>query len=183
LGYLALRSLDRVGLYPFADRMLEPIAPRHGMSQFSRFLRLLTAMDPGGRTSIAQAVDGFLSHTKESGLVVLVSDFLSREDLEDSIARLQYRGDEVIAIQVLDRDDVAPSLAGPVHFVDVETDAGTVLSVGPSTLSAYRSAFEDFQNDLRRAFASRGVRLFTALTDRDLERVIHEDLRAGGVLR
>jgi uncharacterized protein (DUF58 family) len=183
LGYLALRSLDRVGLFPFSDHMLEPIPARHGMAQFGRFLRLLSGMDPEGQTSISRGIDGLLTHTRESGLVILVSDFLTTEDLQESIGRLQYRGDEVIAVQVLDRDDLAPTLSGPVQFVDVETDARTTLSVGATTLASYRKAFEEFEQSLRQGLAHRGVQLFVTRTDRALERVIHEDLRAGGVLR
>jgi hypothetical protein len=78
---------------------------------------------------------------------------------------------------------MTPVLAGPVQFIDVETEARTTLSVGPTTLTAYRKVFNDFQHELHQTFARRGVRLFVTPTQRELERVIHEDLRAGGVLR
>ncbi|MDD5264353.1 MAG: DUF58 domain-containing protein [Candidatus Bipolaricaulis sp.] len=182
LSYLALRSLDRVGVFPFSDRPLDSAPPRQGMTQFSAVLRLLSGIDPDGRTSISEGVAGFLSHTRETGLVVLVSDFLSDDDLRDPLARLRHRGDEVIAIQVLDREDIDPSIAGQVHFVDVETSDRVNLAVGSSTLDAYRRRFAGFQTSLRNAFLQRGIPLFLAPTDRPLEALIHQDLRAGGIL-
>lgn len=182
LSYLALRSLDRVGVFPFSDRALESAPPRQGMSQFSSILRLLSSVDPSGRTSIAAGVAGFLSQTRESGLVVLVSDFLSTDDLRDPLARLRHRGDEAIAIQVLDPEDIDPEIAGPVHFVDVETSERVHLAVGSATLDAYRKGFDAFQASLRSAFLQHGVPLFVAPTNRPLETLIHQDLRAGGIL-
>jgi uncharacterized protein (DUF58 family) len=182
LSYLALRSLDRVGVFPFSDHPLESAPPRQGMTQFSAILRLLTSLDPGGRTSIPEAVSGFLSRTRETGLVILVSDFLSVDDLRDPLARLHHRGDEIVAIQVLDREDIDPAIAGPAHFVDVETSDRVHLAVGSSTLEAYRKRFAAFEAALRSAFVQRGIPLFVAPTDRPLEALIHQDLRAGGIL-
>jgi uncharacterized protein (DUF58 family) len=183
LGYLALRNLDRVGLFPFAERLAESVPPRHGMAQFSRFLRALSGIDPQGRTSLARSVEDFLSQTRETGIVVLISDFLTSDDLGEPLARLSYRGDDIVAIQVLDRDDIAPTHTGPFRFQDIETDEQTLLSVGPGTLETYRTRFADYEAALRRQLESHKAPLFVVATDRPLERFIYEDLRAGGILR
>ncbi len=182
LSYLALRSLDRVGLYPFSDRLGDCVPPRHGMAQFSRLLRSLSAVQPHGPTSLARAAADFQAQTRESGVVVLLSDFFSEESLREPLARFAYRGDQVIAIRVLDPAEVLPSLRGPTEFRDVESDERMRLAVGPATVEAYRKRFEEHAESLRREFESRRMRLFPATTNRPLERFIHEDLRAGGVL-
>lgn len=183
LGYLALRNLDRVGLFPFAERLAESVPPRHGMAQFSRFLHALSAVDPHGQTSLGRSVEDFLSQTRETGIVVLISDFLTSDDLKEPLARLSYRGDDIVAIQVLDREDIAPTLTGPVQFQDVETGEQTLLSVGSGTLEAYRHRFTNHEASLRRQLESHKAPLFVVPTDHPLERFIHEDLRAGGILR
>ncbi len=183
LGYLALRNLDRVGLYPFADGLAECVPPRHGMAQFSRLLRRLSAVVPQGPTSLAKAVADFQTQTRESGIVVLISDFCAEEDVHEPIARLAHRGDDTIAIRVLDREDVAPSARGPVELRDVETDERMALVVGPATLEAYRKGFGAHETAIRREFQSRRIPFFVTTTDRPLEQFIHEDLRAGGVLQ
>ncbi|MCX6101264.1 MAG: DUF58 domain-containing protein [Candidatus Bipolaricaulota bacterium] len=169
LGYLALRNLDRVGLFPFSSGLGECVPPRHGIAQFSRFLRSLSAI--------------VLSQTRECGVVILISDFFGTDDLREPLARLSYRGDDVLAMQILDREDAAPSLSGPVQFQDVETEERTAIAVGPATLEAYRKRFAGFEAGLRREFQSRKIPLFVTTTDRPLEQFIHEDLRAGGVLQ
>lgn len=183
LGYLALRNLDRVGLYPFGESLDESVPPRHGMAQFSRFLRRLTAVNAEGATSIGKAVADFHVQTRESGIVVLISDFCTNEDLHEPIARLAYRGDDTIAIRILDREDVSPSLRGPAEVRDIETQEAMPLAIGAATLEAYRKAFAAHEADLRRVFESRRMPFFVAMTDRPLEQFIHEGLRAGGVLQ
>lgn len=183
LAFLGLRSLDRVGLYPFADRLLDTVPARHGMVQFNRFLHLLAGVDPRGTTSLKESVAGFLSHTRESGLVVLVTDFLGEDDVEEPIARLRHRGDDVVAVQVLDASEIEPTLTGPMQFVDAETQRRMTMIVGARTLSAYKERFVQRQAALRAQLLEKGVSLFVAPTARPIERLIHEDLRRGGVLQ
>jgi uncharacterized protein (DUF58 family) len=183
LAFLGLRSLDRVGLYPFADRLLDTVPARHGMGQFNRFLHVLSAVDPHGTTSLATSVSGFLAHTRESGLVILLTDFLGDEDILEPIARLRYRGDDVVALQILDRGEAEPTLSGPTQLIDAETQRRMTMVVGARTLSAYKERFAQRQAELRSQLLERGVPLFVAFTDRPVERLIHEDLRRGGILQ
>ncbi len=182
LGYLALRSLDRVGLFPFSDRLLDPVPPRHGMRQLGRILSSLTDLAPKGRTSLDAAVTEFLSVTRESGLVVLLSDLFDADGLESGIARLRYRGDEIVVIQVLDPEEVAPSGSGYTQIVDVESGRRLTLNLGRRALAQYKRRFEDHQRRLSGFLLERGIPYFVAPTDRRLERVIFEDLRSGGIL-
>jgi len=183
LAFLGLRGLDRVGLYPFAERLLDAVPARHGMAQFNRFLHLLAGVDPRGNTSLDACVSAFLARTKESGLVVLLADFLGDEEVDEPIARLRHRGDDVIAIQVLDPSEAEPTLTGPTQFVDAETQRRVTMTVGTRTLEAYRERFAERQAKLRGQLLERGVPLFVAPTSRPIERLIHEDLQRGGVLQ
>ncbi|MCK5586564.1 DUF58 domain-containing protein, partial [Candidatus Bipolaricaulota bacterium] len=76
MAYLGLKELDRVGVYPFNDRLIPGLPPRHGMGQMGKIIRLLREAEPGGRTSIDQALTEFISQTRESGIVFIISDFL-----------------------------------------------------------------------------------------------------------
>ncbi len=182
LAYLALRSQDRVGLYPFSQSLRETVPVRHGMAQFSRFLRLLTVAEAAGTTSWDASIDGFMSQTREAGVTVLISDFLGDDSLERPLARLRHRGDELVAIQVLDRQDIEPILSGSTQIVDIETGLKTTLSVGAGTLAAYRKRFDAYERRLASTFLRHNVPWFMAPTDRPLETLIHQDLRRGGIL-
>ena len=184
LAYLGLRGLDRVGVYPFRDALeASSVPPRHGMRQMGHILRTLGDLRPAGETSIDQAVSELLARTRESGLVVVVSDFLSENGYRDGIGRLRHRKDDVIAIQILDPAEIRPTGTGTTELVDVESKRQTVLTVGRSTLAAYEDRLGRHQDELRRFLLERGIPYVLGTTDRPVERLIHEDLRRGGVLR
>jgi len=182
LAYLGLRSVDRVGLYPFTDRILTPASPRHGMAQMRRILNQLSDVIPEGQTSIDRATLEFLAKTHESGIVVIISDFFS-PGYEQGLDRLLHRGDEVVAIQVLDPEEIHPTTNGRTQFVDVETGRNITLSVGRETLDEYEARFAQHQRALSEALQHRSIRHFVVPTDRPLMRLFHEDFRAGGFLQ
>jgi len=182
LAYLGLRSLDRVGLYPFTDRLGRPIPPRHGMGQMAHILSALAGLEPVGETSIDRAAAEFNSHSRESGIVVLISDFLTADGYEEGLGRLVHRGHEPIAIQILAPEEVHPSGLGRMQLIDVETKQRVRLTVDRSTIASYEKRLEEHLRRLRRALFERRIPYFLALTDLPLSRFIHEELRRGGVI-
>jgi len=184
MAYLGLRGLDRVGLYPFTDQLIPSLPVRHGMGQMGRILRLLRDIDPGGRTSIRAAILEFLAQTHESGLTVIISDFLSPgPDFEDGLARLAHRGDELVLLQVLDPEDLTPHSAGTTRLVDVESSQHVTLTIGQRTLDEYVRRIHAQHEALRTFSFQRGIPYFRTTTDVPIERFLHQDLRRGGLLR
>ncbi len=183
MAYLGLKGLDRVGVYPFNDRLIPGLPPRHGMGQMGKILRLLREAEPGGKTSIDQVITEFLSQTRESGIVFIISDFLGSGEYEEGLAKLVYRGDEVTVIQVLDPADASPPMVGTTRIVDIESNQRLTLTIGHRTKDEYERRFRKFQEALEAFLLSRRITYFQVTTDRSMERFIHEDLRAGGVLR
>ncbi len=184
LAYLGLRGLDRVGLFPFNDQLIPGLPARHGMVQMGKILRVLRDIEPGGRTSVNRAILEFLSQTRESGLTIVVSDFLaSGAEFADGLARLLHRRDEVILLQVLDPEDVTPRAAGPTRIVDVESAQRATLTIGQRTLGEYAERIRRNREQLRGLSLERGIPYFRTTTDVPVERFLHEELRRGGILR
>jgi len=184
LAFLGLRGLDRIGVYPFTDALLPGLPVRHGMGQMGRLLRLLRDIEPGGRTSIDRAVLEFLGQTRESGLTVVISDFLAYDlDFAEAVARLRHRGDEVVLLQVLDPEDVEPHAVGTTRLIDVESAQRVTLSIGTRTLEEYAARIRRHRDDLRAFAFENGIPYFQATTDVPVERFLHEDLRHGGMLQ
>ena len=183
MAFLGLRELDRVGLFAFRDHLVRSIPPRHGMRQMAHILNALTDLEPEGATSPHQAILEFLSQTRESGIVFLISDFLTEESYEEPIARLLHRGCEIIAVQILDPEEASPSASGTTRLVDIESERRLTLTIGRRTLSEYEARLSAHQQRLRTFFVERAIPWFVATTDRPVERLIHEDLRTGGVLQ
>jgi len=184
MAYLGLRGLDRVGLFPFCDQLIPGLPARHGMGQMGKILRLLRDVEPGGRTSVNRAILEFLSQTRESGLTIVISDFLaSGAEFADGFARLLHRGDEVILLQVLDTEDVNPRAAGTTRIVDIESSQHVTLTIGQRTLDEYAERVRRNREQLRTFSFERGIPCFQTTTDVPVERFLHEDLRNGGMLR
>lgn len=183
LAYLGLKSHDRMGVYSFADRILTPVFPRHGMSQLSRIMQYLGETEASGETSIDRAIEQFLQMTHESGLVILISDFLSDSGYQQGLNRLLHRGDEVVAIQVLAQEEIDPTSSGKTRFVEIETGRNVTLSVGQQALQEYKSRFAQYQEELADAMHHRSILHFVVPTTRPLLTLIHEDFRARGFLR
>jgi len=183
LAYLGLRSLDRVGLYPYSEDLASLVPPRHGMAHFGRILRALSEIDPGGGTSFDTAVRGFLNRTKESGLVFVISDFMTSESCQDAFARLLHRGDEVVVIQILHPEEIAPTPSGTTRLVDVETGRRLTLTIGKRALAEYDARLRELRSGLREFLTERGIPYFLAPTDLPIERLLHETFRTGGVLQ
>lgn len=183
LAYLGLKSHDRVGVYSFANRILTPVSPRHGMSQMNRILQYLSDAEPTGETSIDRSIDQFLQMTRESGLVILISDFLSNNGYQEGLNRLLHRGDEVVAIQVLDQEEIAPTSSGKTRFVEIETGRNITLAVGQQTLQEYEDRFTQFQQEVSDEMHRRSILHFVVPTTRSLSALFHEEFRARGFLR
>jgi len=183
LAYLGLQGFDRVGVFPFTERVLPTSAqPRHGLRQMTHVLRALQDVRPVGKTSLDRAVRQFLSMSHENGLVVVISDFLG-PGFRDGVARLRHRGYEIVVIQTLTPEEIRPSDTGALQFVDVESLRQETMTVGHVTLAEYEDRFREHQLSLANFLRERTVPYFVAPTDRPVERLIHEDLRRGGVLK
>jgi len=183
MAYLGLRGLDRVGFYPFSEHLGITVAPRHGMGHLGRIFRALQDLEATGSTSLNDGLVEFLNQTRESGLVFLISDFLTPGGYEEGIERLLHRGDEPVVVQVLDPEDLHPSASGTVKLIDAETARRQTLTVGTRTLREYGERLDDLRQSLARFLTERGIPYFVAATDVPLVQLIHHDLRMGGVLR
>ncbi|MCK5585844.1 hypothetical protein KAJ02_07200, partial [Candidatus Bipolaricaulota bacterium] len=72
---------------------------------------------------------------------------------------------------------------GTTRIVDVESSQRLTLTIGHRTKEEYEQRFREYQRALKAFLLSRRITHFPVTTDRSMEGFIHEDLRAGGVLR
>jgi uncharacterized protein (DUF58 family) len=183
LAHLGLHTMDRVGVFPFAHRLLGSVPAQHGPSHIRRVYDTLSRLSAHDETAFERSVMGFLSVTRETGLVLVVSDFLFRSGIEEGFGRMLHRGDEVAALQVLAPEELDPARSGTAQVVDVETGRFTTLNLGPTTLASYRERLDEHQARLQTFLEEQRVPLFTIPTDRSLETVIFKTLREGGIVR
>jgi len=180
LGYIGLSNYDRVSVTAFADSLGEALPTRRGRAGVPPLFAYLNQLQAGGTTSLSASLRVFAARSRQRGVAVVVSDFLD-PDWRDGLKPLLARGFQAALIQVMDREELEPSLVGDLRIIDSETGESREMSVSPALLSRYRAAVESFCQEVR-LFARRyGLDYVRATTDTPVEDVILSFLREGGL--
>ena len=123
LSCLLLKQFDAVGLALFNDTVVRHIPPRSKTSHLRHILHELAVMQPKGVTRIDQVVSGLVERLPSRGMLILVSDFLARDDnLYHDLKLLISRGLEVVLFHILDPDEVTLPFDGDTVFESLEDD-------------------------------------------------------------
>ncbi len=143
---------DAAGVLAMADRA-HFLPPRSGHHHLRVLLAELSRLTPSGTSAMDSALRHAATLMKRRGMVIVVSDFYEDQAAITQIRRLRRMGHDVIAIQVLSKEELSLDVGGAAEFVDLET--GRKLLVQPS--SARESYARDFgawlanvERDLRR---------------------------------
>ena len=109
---------------------------------------------------------------RRRSLMIVLSDFLSPLGaLEAALHRLRFDGHDVVAVQVLDGDEVEFPFVGGARFEDPET--GDRREVEPGRARArYLERFASFQADLSDCFRRHRVSSAVVRTDADPGRAL-----------
>ncbi len=178
IAYFLSRQRDAVGLVTFDDRITDYLPPRHRPGHLRRLMAILEREPTGKATDLAGPLEEIAATARKRGLIVLISDLLAPADtLRTRLGYLRARGHDVIVLRVLDPAEVDFSFADPAMFRDVES--GRELYVDPAAARPeYLRRFADHAAEVSRACADLGVDFETVATDRPLEMVLFDLLRA-----
>jgi len=183
LGYVALLNHDRVNLSAFADGLREMLPTRRGKAQAPQVFRFLQSLQPRGRTHLHAALRRYFSSPRTRGLVILISDFLDAEGIEEALAVLRRFRHDVALLHVMAPDERNPQLPDEVVLVDAEEGTATEVEITPALLSAYRNTFEQHARDIEGYCRKYGWGYARALTDLPFEDLVLKVLRQEGLLR
>jgi len=151
LAYLALHQQDRVGLIVFADRVLDRARPSGSHGQWRAVINALTAQPVDRPTQFRRVVDESLSVLTQKSLVVVISDLFDETGeagLNSALARLRYRGHDVIVLQTMDHQELAFDFRVPTRFLGLE-DEGRI-DLDPKALrEAYLEALQRHIDEVR----------------------------------
>ena len=198
LGYVALCGFDRVSVIPFPDlsadatpgqleaRSLE-LARRgalrsvRGRKSSLQFLQNLHALTAGGSADLNQVLRRGAMEARQSGLAIVLSDFLDPAGYEAGLTALVGRGFQVSAVQILSPEELNPATYGDLRLVDAETGAQQEVTFGRYRLAAYRQTVQNFVQRLREFCQPRGIRFFSVSSDLPLEKLLLHQLREAAV--
>jgi len=154
LGYIFLRSTDRVNLFT-VDTALS--LSRGGLASKARFYELADALEKmpfSGETALGAALSQSREHRLGSGVSFVFSDFFSPDGFEEGVLALARKGQQVALVCLLSPEETMPVLDGPLRLVDAETGQAREVRVTAEVLAQYAKALEAHKERLR-AFAAR----------------------------
>jgi uncharacterized protein (DUF58 family) len=144
LAFVGFTNLERVGVGVFRDRVSEGWLPTRGRGQFLPLQEFLAGVRPGGVTAFGDSLRQYALRAKDSGLAVVVSDFLDPGGYEDGLRALMERRFDLHVIHLLAPEELRPPLGGDLELVDAESGETREVSVDAETLRAYHRELDAF---------------------------------------
>jgi uncharacterized protein (DUF58 family) len=192
MGYVALCGFDRVSVQVFPeaapDSARSPEMAARGALRSVRgrkssltFLQNLAALTAGGPAALNEALRRGAIAARQTGVAVVLSDFLDPAGYEAGLNALVSRGFQVDAVQILAPEELNPTAYGDLRLVDSETGGMQEVTFGRFRLKAYQQSVRKFCQRLREFCTSRGIRCFTAPSDTPLEQLLLKQLREAQV--
>ncbi len=196
VGYVALCGFDRVSVVPFPGvQSTDPavanaeLAARgalrsvRGRKTALRFFQNLTALTAGGSANLNDSLRRGALEARQTGLALVLSDFLDPAGYEAGLNALIGRGFQVDVVQILAPEELAPGTYGDLRLVDSESGAMQEVTFGRYRLKNYQQTVQNFLQRLREFCQGRGINLFTTSSSTSLEDLLLKQLRKAEVWR
>jgi uncharacterized protein (DUF58 family) len=167
LGLLAIDQGDRFRL-GVGNKLVTP--ELGGPAALPRLLAALDAITWSGTGTLADSAKQILASLTRRTLIVFIGDFLDEpQELMKPMGALSARGNDVAAIQVLDRSEVAlPSEWGWCAVRDPEGAVPLLTCDAVSAKAAYDGAMQAHLQACRKAFMGCQADYELAITDTDV---------------
>jgi len=181
VGHVATRRGNRLGIVTFGDSRPQTLPSKQGRMGLIGLLTALRAdsetSDPGGATSLGQALRRAGALARQRSVVVVVSDFRGPRDWRRPLLEVAGRHD-VVAVEIRDpREQELPN-AGTLWLVDPETGRQLRVDTRSERLRRrFAVAAADERREVARAFALLGVRHVVLDTSGDWLRALAVFLR------
>ncbi len=182
LSYIVLANLETVSVSVFAGDYGLITSPTRGKGKIHPILHKLNALRAGGHSMLGSAAARFAAHSRKSGLVCVISDFLMPEGIE-AVAPLLGAGHQIELLQVLAPEEINPQLTGDLELVDRETGEGIEVSMGLSVMRRYHQRLAALQAELKRFALRGGGDYFLSSTAVPLREFIMGTLRTARLVR
>lgn len=152
--------------------------PGHSDAHLAHCVAELGALTPGREWPSAATLQHSLQRLPKEGLVLVISDFIADGIAVDALAGLLGTGRrDVIAVQVLTRDEVDFQFEGNVEFVDRETGERR-RAHADAARAAYQQTLTKARQQLKRAFVRRGAAFESVLADAPPDDILRPALHA-----
>jgi uncharacterized protein (DUF58 family) len=178
IAYFLTTQRDAVGLITFEDRITDYLPPRHRPGHLRRLMAALERAPEGRTTDLAAPLEQIAATVRKRGLIILISDLLASTDLlRTRLGYLRSRGHDVVVLRVLDPAETTFSFTTPAMYRDLES--GREVYIDPdSARTEYLKRFSAHAAAVERSCTDLGIEYTSVTTDRPLELVLFDLLRA-----
>jgi uncharacterized protein (DUF58 family) len=155
LVFSALADQINVGFVSFTDRVISYHTPRRVRARAWTTLEELWAMDPpASRTAILPVAEFLTRQLKKASIVVIVSDFMSNEDLGNARElKMLARRHDVIGVLIEDPvESSLPTGTGAIHVRDLESRSMVRVGLGSRLRRRYEELVRRRRTDLVHGF-------------------------------
>jgi len=169
LAYLMNRQRDAVSLTAFDEKIVEmlPAASRPG--HLRNILVTLDRLELGRETNLSKPLRQIVDSLSKRGMVVLISDMLDDPAaVIQALKHFQFRGNDVIAFQVLDADEIDFPFERATRFEDLETSE-EIMAVPAAVREHYVKEMSALIERYRRELGAAGIDYQLLTTNRPLE--------------
>ena len=137
VAYVTVEENNDFRLSTFRERPERLDTGRSNRGELLRLVDLFNETTPSGEANLQAVCDEYAARIGSKALVVVVSDFLSDPDeIEAGLAALGRN--DVVAAQVLTREELDPDPTGDTVFVEHEHDERVRTYFGGSAVETYQ---------------------------------------------
>ncbi len=146
-----------------------------------QFFQNLNALTAAGGADLNEALRRGALEARQSGLAIVLSDFLDPAGYEAGLTALVGRGFQVNVVQILAPEELAPTTFGDLRLVDSESGGLQEVTFGRYRMKAYQQTVQNFIQRLREYTTKRGINFFMASSNMDLQDLLLKQLRKSEV--
>jgi len=168
MSWLGISRNDKVGLTLVSDQVEKSFPPKKGKRQLAKIIEALLFHKPqSSGTSIEAGIAWLGRVAKRRGVVIIISDFLTDEDITRPLKVLSFKH-EVVLVRISDRWERELPPVGLVEVEDPETGELLLLDTGNQRIrNEFLKLVEDRNSRLTRSRHMAGVDIIELSTGED----------------
>jgi len=151
ISYIALNSLNSVGVVSFSDSVEQFLPPSRKKTHIYPIFDFLENISPQKDTNINQAMKSFVMRKGvSSGAALILSDFFSPPGYQEGIKYLIHKGFSVNMIQILSPEDKNPAIIGKARIQDIESYSASNFYINEIILKKYKEKLNKYIDGLNK---------------------------------
>lgn len=189
LGFLAVHNTDKLSLKLIkGNKIDEGEGVIVGTNSFYRSVGRLNNIVFEGDSFISDAIIKDVKCGTKDGLSVIVSDFLTDNDWKKAVDYLVFKGQQVLLVQILAKQEISPDYTGYLNLIDSESDGNEDsrnmrMRINGGNYVAYEKAYNAIKENIRDYCVSRGAEYAFVSTDVPVEKAIFKGLIKADVIK